>query len=305
MSSPKSMPRHTLEIKTFCGLEQYVKAFADQCLQLLILIGPPGTGKSRAVRELGGDWCWIHGTATAFGIYQAAFEHRDQPIVLDDIDGLHCVASGLRLLKCLCQSEPVKQLSWQTSAAALDRRGIPREFTTRSRILIIANRWESISLDAAAVEDRGHVIQFVPTPLELHRHASTWFWNQEVFDFIADVLHLIEQPSLRLYVRAWELQRAGLDWRGMLLSCCLNGAALEVARLRADPSFDSQEARARAFVKAGFGSRATFFNHARKLVAPEPVPHLILTTKTSPEDRCQDADLLKDLRARFGQMGNG
>jgi hypothetical protein len=46
------------------------------------------------------------------GIYLQAFEFRNQPLILDDIDGLYADRSGIRLLKALCQSEPVKTLGW-------------------------------------------------------------------------------------------------------------------------------------------------------------------------------------------------
>jgi hypothetical protein len=48
--------------------------------------------------------------------------------------------------------------------------------------------------------------------------------------------------------------------------------ALLAAKLRADPSYPSEEARARAFVALGGGCRATYFNHARRLRGTAPRP---------------------------------
>jgi hypothetical protein len=101
--------------------------------------------------------------------------------------------------------------------------------------------------------------------LEVHRQAAGWFWHQEIFDFVAAHLHLIVQHSLRTYRQAYELKQAGLDWRRAVLSRCLTGPALLVARLRADPSFASEAARVRAFIAAGAGCRATYFHYAQKL----------------------------------------
>ncbi len=38
--------------------------------------------------------------ASAFGIYRQLWEHRHQPVVLDDVDSLYADRDGVRLLKC-------------------------------------------------------------------------------------------------------------------------------------------------------------------------------------------------------------
>jgi hypothetical protein len=120
--------------------------------------------------------------------------------------------------------------------------------------------------DVAALEDRGHFLIFAPRAEEVHRQAATWFWDQEVFDFIAQQLHLMENHSLRSYWMASELKEAGMDWKASILSRCVSGAALEVAKLKANPSFGSEKERAEAFVKSGWGCRGTYYNrHFRKL----------------------------------------
>jgi hypothetical protein len=282
VSKSKSLREPAMRVTTYAELEEYARAFAAGHLNLLIVCGPPGVGKSQCVRCLVGTAAWVDGTATAFGIYLRAYEYRDRPIVLDDVDGLARDKAGVRLLKALCQTDPVKAVSWETDAKTLDRRGIPKRFTTTSRVAIIANQWRSTDLDTAALEDRGHCLSFTPSPLEVHRQAGTWFWDQEVFDLIAEHLHLVEQHSLRTYILAAELKQAGLDWRGAALARCLAGVRLKVARLKADPAYVREEDRAHAFVMGGFGCRASYFNHARLLAPTTAVPRIRLTRTEPP-----------------------
>jgi hypothetical protein len=47
------------------------------------------------------------------------------------------------------------------------------------------------------------------TALEVHRVAAALFQDAEIFDFVADHLHLMTQYSLRPYRQAWELKEAG------------------------------------------------------------------------------------------------
>ncbi len=133
---------------------------------------------------------------------------------------------------------------------------------------IIANRWVTVNADVAALEDRGHMIVFDPAPIEIHQQAALWFYDREVFDFISEYLHLIVNHSFRTYLLASELKKARMDWKRTILSRFLSGAALLVAQLKADPTFKSEEERAKAFQAGGGGSRATYFNYVKKLQPP-------------------------------------
>jgi hypothetical protein len=271
-----------------------------------MIFGPPGVGKSRSVRQaLGNQVCWIGGQATPFGIYLQAYEHRNQPIVLDDVDGLYADRLGIRLLKALGQTERTKTVSWQTAAPTLGQCSIPRQFTTTSRVVLIGNDWKTLNHDVAALEDRGHLLLFEPSPLEVHRQAARWFWDQEIFDFVADHLHLMVQHSLRTYFHAWELKQAGLNWRQGVLGRCLTGAALEVAKLKADPTFASEAERVRAFVQSGAGCRASYFRHAKKLRPITDQLKIMLTQSTPPVEESPLSNHLDQLRRRFGHLGNG
>jgi hypothetical protein len=306
MAASANMPAHALRLTAYAELEAYVHAFAAGYLHLLLLFGPPGIGKSRCLRQaLGARAGWLSGQATPLGIYLEAYAYRDHPLVLDDVDGLYADRSGIRLLKALCQSEPVKMLGWHTATPILELHDVPHRFTTTSPVALIGNDWKTLNADVAALEDRGHVLVFEPTALEVHRQAALWFWDQQIFDFVAAQLHLIGQHSLRSYRQAWELKQAGLDWRRVILSRCLTGPALLVARLKADPSYPNEAARVRAFVAAGGGCRATYFHHAQKLRPAADVPNLALTQTAPPTAALLTSDHLDDLRRRYGRLGTG
>jgi hypothetical protein len=210
------------------------------------------------------------------------------------VDALYRDRHGIRLLKALGQTDEAKHVSWETDAKSLDARAIPRRFTTTSRVAIIANEWKSLNADASALEDRGHIVSFEPTPAEVHRHAATWFWDQEVFDLVGDYLHLVHRPSLRTYVLAYERKIAGLDWRSAVLGRCLSGVALAVAKLKSDSSYRREEDRVRAFVASGAGCRATYFNHSRRLRQTEESAAITLVNSIPP--RVADAPNVLKLR---------
>ena len=304
--TPADVCGQPLRVTTYQELQQGAQAFAQGDLNLFILSGAPGLEKSRTLKSLvGARGCYIEGNATAFGVYCELFRHRHQPIVIDDVDSIYQEPAGIRLLKALCQSEPVKTVAWLSDARFLDREGIPRRFTTRSPLALIANRWPTSNPNLVAVEDRGLRISFEPSALEVHCRTAQWYWDQEIFDYVGAHLHLIERPSMRLYFLAWQLKKAGLDWQGYVRQRLLAGAALLVARLKGDSRYANEAERVAAFVAAGGGCRATYFNHAKKLaVKSAVVPRLILTGQPPvvPE---LGLDVLARLRCRYGDLGNG
>ena len=107
MAASAKLPPHAVRFATYTELDEYVRAFAAGHLQLLLLFGPPGVGKSRCLRQALDDRAgWLSGQATPLGIYLQAYAYRNQPLVLDDIDGLYADRSGIRLLKALSCAWP-------------------------------------------------------------------------------------------------------------------------------------------------------------------------------------------------------
>lgn len=266
MALKSQLPCNAVVVESYHELNSFTRAFAAGHLRFLVVVGPAGTGKSRAMRDaLDGRAAWIDGNATAFGVYRSAFKYHDCPIVLDDVDALQTDPNGIRLLKQLCQSEHSRLLGWHADPRYLERQQVPMTFVTSSPVAIIANRWLTLNADVAALEDRGHMIVFDPPALEIHRQAAVWFHDQEVLEFVSNHLHLIVKHSLRTYVLAHELKKAQMDWKRTILSRFLSGPMLLVAQIKADPSLDSEEERIKAFQERGGGSRATYFNYSKKL----------------------------------------
>jgi len=255
-----------LHLTRYDRLEAYLRAFAQGHFHLLILVGAGGLAKSRSVRAaLNGKACWIEGNATPFGMYAKLYRHRDQFVVIDDDDALYADRSGVRLLKCLCQTEEEKAVAWHTDARSLERQGIPREFTTKSRVVIISNDWKTLNRNVAALQDRGHVLLFQPSAAEVHTQVGKWFDDAEIYQWFAANLHRVREPSMRHYVRAKELKAAGMDWTEVLAVEAENKRERLAAELLASAAHASTAARAKAFVERGGGCRATFFNYRRKL----------------------------------------
>jgi hypothetical protein len=253
-------------VSTYPKLQEYLRAFAGGHLNLLILVGEAGIAKTRTVRGvLGGSACWIEGNATPFGMYEKLYRHRDQFVVIDDVDSLYADKAGIRLLKCLCQTEEEKTVAWHTDARSLEKHGVPREFKTRSRVIIICNDWKTLNNNVSALQDRGHALVFQPTAAEVHRKAAEWFQDAEIYAWFGRNLHRIAEPSFRYYVRAGELKAAGMTWCEVLELEAENKRALLAAEVLANDAYQSTMDKVRAFVQQGGGCRATFFNYRRKL----------------------------------------
>jgi hypothetical protein len=260
-------PHKALQLTSYERLEDYLRAFAQGHFHLVILVGERGLSKTRTVRAVLGTQqvCWIEGNATPFGMYVKLYQHRDQFVVIDDVDALYADRSGVRLLKCLCQTEEEKSVGWHSDARSLERRGIPREFSTKSRVIIISNDWKTLNKNVDALQDRGHVLMFQPSAAEVHQKAGTFFDDSEIYEWFTANLHRIREPSLRHYVRARELKAAGMDWTDILAEEAENSRARLTAELLASTAYGSTAARIKAFVENGGGCRATFFNYRRRL----------------------------------------
>jgi hypothetical protein len=84
---------------------------------------------------------------------------------------------------------------------------------------------------------------FEPTAEGVHRTTGEWFEDQAIYECFGENLHLLTEPSMRQYLRAAELKRAGTDWMQIVPPAPEDQRQQLVAELQADGSFATEEPR--------------------------------------------------------------
>lgn len=260
-----------LQVETYKELGECVKAFDKGTFNVLFIIGDPGQCKSTVVKKvLGGKSQLIEGgSVSAFKLYQDLYAHRDKPFIFDDCDQLYTDRTTIRLLKCLCQTEVKKVVGWHTHNKYLEDNDIPRQFETKSRVVIIANAWHSISQHVESLEDRGLMVLFRPSVEEVLKEGKRWFRDREIVKFVEEHARYINSLSLRALVVAKSMKDVGMNrWRDALTKSLGIDDLMCVKRLLDDPSFISDEARIKEFHDETGLSRTTWFQYKKRLTGP-------------------------------------
>ena len=276
------LPRETISLTTYSQLDLYLAKFSTGELGLVLLIGRHGTGKSegvkRALRMTGAVECtgtvtkprvlYIEGHMQPYGLYRHLWEHRNHPVVLDDLDKLYADADCVRLLKPLCNTERTKRIAWLTNLT-LNANDVPASFSTTSNVILVANEWRTVNPNVRALEDRAIILHFNPPNAEVHRRVGEWFQDREVYEFIARIMPFITSLSMRHYCKGSQLRRARLpDWRNGLLQMVLPDPRLAcIVALQYEPGLTSERERVERFGAATGYSRATYFRMKAKLVS--------------------------------------
>ena len=305
MARKNQEPKDPFEVvTTYAEFQVLVENFAAGKYNCLVIIGGPGTGKSenmrRAIEGKRGLYC-SGGQLTPLQFYIDCYLHRREPIILDDANMIMATDVGRRLIMSLTDTRPVKTLDWRSSNPSLAKQGVPNSFQTKSRLCYMSNSWLSDSPAAEALEDRAHLIRFEPSAREVHLYTRDWFWDDEILDFIGKHLHLIDRHSCRIYYNASERKKAGQDWEKYILGLCHDTNLRLIQDLQKDPECRTQEDRAKKFMEMTGRSRATYFNHKKKLnkngqmepIKPVDLPTR-LKTKGKPPPAPEDIELDDD-----------
>lgn len=271
------LPDDAIPVSAYSDLDRYLSAFAGGALQLVMLLGRHGTGKTQRVKAAVGlspstsngheprqRVLYLGGHVSAFGLYQQLWRYRNCPVVIDDLDKLYAQPDCVRILKQLCDNTPIKHVTWCSQIT--DRSAeMPTEFNTTSAAILIANAWRSINADVHALEDRALVIHFDPPNAELHEAVRPWFSDNEVYEFIGSILPYVPRVSIRHYLKGETLRNAGMcDWKDTILRMLLPNAPLAcVVRLQMDRSFEREKDRVEEFISETGRSRPTYFRLKR------------------------------------------
>jgi hypothetical protein len=255
-------------IRSYAEYGDLIDGFFRGCYQLLVVVGRPGLAKSYEFEQrLGSSGHLIKGWAAPLQAYIEAYRHRNRPLVFDDAEVLWKRPGGRILIRSLTEHRPKKLVQWKSTAKELAKAAVPQSFYTTSKIAIIANRFAFGSEEEReAVLDRGHLVLFDPSPVEVHERVGDWFWCQEIYDYIGERLHMLDSPSSRTYLKAWERKEAGGDWQKLIADVfCHNNGALLLQALESDPDCATVDDRVQKFIEQTGLSRATYFNIKRGL----------------------------------------
>lgn len=292
-----------VEMTCYEDLDRIVANFAAKQINLLIIVGRSGLQKSALVRSaLGKQACFIENNATAFGIYCQLYRWRNAPVVIDDVDQIYADPRSVRLLKGLCQTEQVKQLSWHSRETK--SKDIPDRFQTTSRVIILANDWKTSSANVAALEDRGLLIRFVPDSWEVHQRVASWFWDPDVYSFIGRFLHLIPPVSMRDYRLGFELKAAGLPWQRYLMERWGFSRQIRLAaELQESGEFSTEQEGLQAFIERCGGTAEEYHAVIEQLQAPRaPFAGPLVGRPPLSES---SKNWIDELDRRYGGLGNG
>jgi hypothetical protein len=246
-------------LSTYRQAREIVEAFArPDGLKFVIMLARPGVGKSVTFF---GEICrsahLIEGGLSSVKLFCRLFEHRDKPIVFDDVDELFDDKANINLMKCLGQTDDVKRMSWDKASHVLKENGAPQHFKTTSRTMIFANKLGTIEENMGAVLDRALTYRFDPSPYEVHREVGRWFKDAEIYDFVGQHLASITTLSMRHYEKAEDQKRNGLNWREWLLHAWQLDPKfafmLQLLREKLSPA-----ERQKRFLSCGMGAEATF-----------------------------------------------
>ena len=298
MTRSPQIPRGAVILRTYAELAAEADAFFGDFYDELLIIGEPGIGKSETFRQRirkNADRChYIEGNTKPLATYMECWRYLHRLLVFDDAEGLWHSDNGKHLMRQLTQHSFHKYIQWLSTVKELERNGVPNCFTTTSKCAFLMNRFVASSHDHFydAILDRGHVFYFDPPVLERHNYVATWFYDQEIHDFVGAHLHLVNNLTARTYNLLDQKKRAGHDWRRYFMDRFCHDTVLQaVQELENNESYRSVEDRVRAFAEKGLGCRRTYFNYKDELTAAgqlkiEPAkPVQVQGTPPAPFDR--------------------
>jgi hypothetical protein len=134
-------------------LEDMAQAVKEGDVRAMIVVGPPGVGKSYGVQskleesglldEVAGKTKYqvVKGAMTALGLYAKLFEFKDPGCVLvfDDCDTVLMEDLSLNILKAALDSSKKRMIHWNADSNLLARQGIPNHFEFKGGVIFITN----------------------------------------------------------------------------------------------------------------------------------------------------------------------
>lgn len=261
-----------ITLTQYSELERKAKGFESGILNLLVIDGPWGVGKSHIMQEtmdrIGG--LTIRGYKSPAAFFNAIRDFANKPILIDDVDKLLQNKDLVLMLKQLCDTKKIRTVERETMHSEVQADNAhAAKFETTSPVCVITNSTGTDNPNLLALFDRGYVVDFRPSFETIHRKAGEWFKDEEIYNYVGQNLPFATDLSFRLYENAAKTKQLGDDWIGDIESHWGSRRFSILKRCVRDNPGDVED-QAFAYRELTGKARATFFRDKRALLELSP-----------------------------------
>lgn len=200
----------------------------------VLITGQSGIGKSYIVKsrlKMAGlnpneDYIQVSGHSSPFGLFKLLHDHRDEILVMDDVDSIFHQPSSVNVLKAALDSYATRYVSWCSDKADQQELESPFEFT--GRIIFISNLFAE-RIDPA-VRSRSFCFDLRMSNDEISEHMQNilkdlettvdMILKQEVLDFVKSIQNRFMNYNIRVLIQAIRIRKYCLgtdkDWKKMI-----------------------------------------------------------------------------------------
>ncbi len=202
-------------------LDKSLKALSESAINLLILKGNPGTGKTfttlKYVKDNSLNYKYVNNYATPLAFYKLIYENREKDIIIfDDVQSI-CDPKIKSMLKSVCGEldNGKRIISYYTTSPILEQNDLPDSFELDVNVVLIFN--DSIS-GFEPITNRGITIDFffnfkemIKVLEEFQEQANI---DEEVMDYVRQNCNqATSNLSIRTLVILSNLHRAKYDFK--------------------------------------------------------------------------------------------
>ena len=239
-------------------LDQMTKATIAGDVRAMIVVGPPGVGKSYGVEkqlehsglfdQLSGrkiKYEVIKGAMTPIGLYCTLYKHSDRNnvLVFDDCDSVFQDDLSLNILKAALDSGKKRRIYWNSDSAMLRREGVPDMFDFKGACIFITNlqfqnlKSKKLQDHLEALQSRCHFLDLtLNTMRDRFLRIKQIYLKGELFadyDFSSEqgdeIIGFMEanqtrlrEMSLRMALKIADLTKVSeTNWRALAASTCM------------------------------------------------------------------------------------
>ena len=201
-------------------LNESLKAVSEGNINILTLVGSPGTGKTfstlKYLKENNVNYAYVNSYATPLSFYELLYQNRDKEVlVFDDLMGVSNPLV-LAMLKSACWiSDSKRVVSYYSTSSKMDLRGLPESFEFDVNIILIFNK---LIQGYEPITNRGVTINFafkfeekMKIFEEVQKDANI---DEEVLNYVKiNCNDATNNLSIRTLVILSKLKRSGQDFK--------------------------------------------------------------------------------------------